>query len=135
MRISDVEKLTGYSRHTLRFYEKSGLISAPLRSQSNYRRYNQACVDELLFIRQCQQMGFQLQEINGLLHMRRRSDLNCAQGAELLEQKLQEVQQRITQLQQLQDLLFNEQQRLLHSALQHGQTLPAALQVKIKKAP
>ncbi|MCP5162179.1 MAG: MerR family transcriptional regulator [Hahellaceae bacterium] len=133
MRISEVEKVTGYSRHTLRFYESSGLIKPPRRTASNYRDYDQQTVQELLLIRQCQEMGFQLQEIHDFLVMRRESGLSCAKGAELLEQKLEEVADRIRQLKKLEKLLKSEQLRLLQSACEHGQVIPEKLQAKMPK--
>ena len=37
--IQDVSKKTGLSAHTLRYYEKEGLITGVERSQRGYRQY------------------------------------------------------------------------------------------------
>ena len=41
MKISDLAKCSGISAHTLRYYEKTGLLRASQRSESNYRIYSQ----------------------------------------------------------------------------------------------
>ena len=63
MRVADVERASGLSRHTLRFYEARGLIAAPQRAANNYRIYPPQVLEQLAFIRETQGMGFSLEEI------------------------------------------------------------------------
>ncbi len=62
MRIGELEKRSGASRHTLCYYESLGLISA-LRRDNNYREYSLQTLHDLGFIQQAQSMGFSLGEI------------------------------------------------------------------------
>lgn len=128
MQITDVEKHSGLSRHTLRFYEAEGMIEPPRRLANNYRDYSPRVLEELAFIRSAQQMGFALAEIRSMLHLQRESQLDCAQGAQLVTEKLREVEARMKSLRQLQRYLKAEQLRLANSAVAHGLTLPPALQ-------
>jgi DNA-binding transcriptional MerR regulator len=128
MRITEVEQQSGLSRHTLRYYEAEGLIDAPPRLANNYRDYSPRVVEELAFIRSAQQMGFALAEIRSMLHLKRTSKLDCAQGAQLVTEKLREVEARMKSLRQLQRYLKAEQLRLANSALAHGLALSPALQ-------
>ncbi len=66
MRIGELEKRSGASRHTLRYYESLGLISA-LRRDNNYREYSPQTLGDLGFIQQAQSMGFSLGEIGEIL--------------------------------------------------------------------
>jgi len=127
MRITEVEQQSGLSRHTLRYYEAEGLIDAPRRLANNYRDYSPRVVEELAFIRSAQQMGFALAEIRSMLHLKRTSKLDCAQGAQLVTEKLREVEARMKSLRQLQRYLKAEQLRLASSAMAHGLALPPAL--------
>jgi MerR family transcriptional regulator, copper efflux regulator len=115
MRIGELEKRSGASRHTLRYYETLGLISAQ-RRENNYREYSQQTLNDLGFIQQAQGMGFSLGEISEILKARREQQLDCAQGAELVSRKLVEVEQKLADLQQLRNFLRSEKQRLENSA-------------------
>lgn len=115
MRIGELEKHSGASRHTLRYYESLGLIRAQ-RQANNYRAYSQQTLSDLGFIQQAQNMGFSLGEIGEILQARREQQLDCAQGALLVTRKLIEVEKKITDLHQLRDFLRSEKQRLEASA-------------------
>lgn len=118
MRIGELEKRSGASRHTLRYYERLGLIKAQ-RSDNNYREYNQQTLDDLSFIQQAQSMSFSLAEIEEILKARREQQLDCAGGAALVSRKLAEVEQKIAKLQQLSGFLRSEKLRLEASAAEH----------------
>ncbi len=120
MRIGELQARSGASRDTLRYYERIGLIAARRQAGNNYREYGEHTLDELAFIRQAQAMGFTLVEIGELLQARRSRTLDCARGAELLADKLAEVEQRLTELTRLRDFLQGECQRLLASAAQQA---------------
>ncbi|TXH91420.1 MAG: MerR family transcriptional regulator [Pseudomonas sp.] len=111
MRIGELEQRSGVSRHTLRYYESMGLISA-LRRANNYREYSPQTLSDLDFIRQAQSMGFALGEIGDILKANREQQLDCAQGATLVGRKLAEVEQKIADLQQLRAFLHSEKLRL-----------------------
>jgi MerR family copper efflux transcriptional regulator len=52
---------------TIRFYEKEGLLPAPMRSPSGYRQYSDADLSRLKFIAAAKNLGFTLQETAELL--------------------------------------------------------------------
>ena len=51
MKISDLAARSGISAHTLRYYEKTGLLSASGRSENNYRSYSQDDLTTAKFIK------------------------------------------------------------------------------------
>ena len=63
MNISTLEKRTGLSRDTIRFYEKEGIITAPKRSDNGYRIYTELHVKQLSFVSNGKAIGFSLSEI------------------------------------------------------------------------
>jgi len=119
MRIGELEKHSGASRHTLRYYERLGLISVQ-RHGNNYRAYSPQTLSDLRFIQQAQRMGFSLGEIGDILKAKREQQLDCAQGAALVSRKLIEVEQKMADLHQLQEFLRSEQRRLLASAAEQA---------------
>jgi DNA-binding transcriptional MerR regulator len=65
--ISDLASVTGLSRYTLNFYLKLGLINESGRTESNYRFFDQAVVDQLHHIIRLRQAGYTLKQIKDFL--------------------------------------------------------------------
>ena len=65
-----VAKLAEVNIHTVRYYEKRGLLPKPTRSSAGYRQYSQKHVAHICFIRRAQELGFALEEIRDLLDLR-----------------------------------------------------------------
>ena len=98
MKISELAKRTGVSAHTLRYYEKTGLLTASMRSKSNYRLYS---ADDLLavqFIKRCKNSGFSLQETASLLNIKddKRQHV-CAEAKAITANKIKEITEQIEQ--------------------------------------
>jgi MerR family copper efflux transcriptional regulator len=65
--IGDVAERAGLTAPTIRYYESIGLLAAAPRSSTGYRRYGDATVAELQFIKKAQALGFSLEEIREIL--------------------------------------------------------------------
>jgi DNA-binding transcriptional MerR regulator len=63
MLIGELEKASGLGRDTIRFYEKRGLITPPLRRDNGYRDYTELTLAELRFVRRARELEFSLDEI------------------------------------------------------------------------
>ena len=106
MKISEVAAKTGLSTHTLRFYEKHGLISASQRSESGYRLYSESDRRKAEFIRTARNVGFSLDDIAVLLSIRLdKSSHTCEEVTEITRRKLDEVNARIRELTTMRDTL------------------------------
>ena len=66
MNIGEAAKATGVSAKMIRYYEDTGLIRAPHRTQSGYRTYGDNDL-AVLFIRRARDLGFPVKEISTLL--------------------------------------------------------------------
>lgn len=64
--IGELAARTGLSVSAIRFYEARGLV-APLRTGGNQRRFLRSDIRRLSFIRIAQQLGFTIEEIEGVL--------------------------------------------------------------------
>ncbi|WP_320823748.1 Zn(2+)-responsive transcriptional regulator [Reinekea sp.] len=101
MKIGELAKQSGLSTHTLRFYEKSGLLRASTRTDSNYRVYSRGDLDTAVFIKRARAIGFGLDEVALFLSIR--SDLSahvCAEAKSLADRKIVEVEQKMAELAQ-----------------------------------
>lgn len=116
MRIAELEQRTGINRHTLRYYEKEGLLLEVVRGENNYRDYPEKAVERVAMVSQLKDLGFSLREIRDLLNALRSDSIDCEQGARLMAEKKQAVDQRIRELRQVSRMLGAEQQRLEASA-------------------
>jgi MerR family mercuric resistance operon transcriptional regulator len=87
---------------TIRYYERRGLIERPDKPASGYRKYSDEVLHRLLFIRRAQTLGFKLDEIENLLFL---SVGHCTEIQSIAEHKLDQVTNKIKDLQKLENVL------------------------------
>lgn len=63
LQIGQLAKRAGASIHTIRYYEKLGLLEGPSRSGGGFRLYGQDTVERLHFIQKAKEFGLTLEEI------------------------------------------------------------------------
>lgn len=100
MLIGVLSQRTGFSRDTIRFYEKHGLIGIPrgARRQNNYKEYPEEILERLLTIKRIKAMGFTLRETAGVLELLDSDSANCNNVAYHIEHKLMAIEARIADL-------------------------------------
>ena len=81
--ISEFAKITGISQHTLRYYEKEGLIE-PQRDEHNYRLFDAEDFDWAIFINKLKKTGISLKEIKRYTELRKIGDATITERKELL---------------------------------------------------
>ena len=102
MKIGELSKRSGLSAHTLRFYEKQGLIQASNRSESNYRIYSSGDLATAKFIKRSRDMGFSLEEVEVFLSIRADKPAHiCRDAKDIAQQKIKDVQVKIEEMQQV----------------------------------
>ncbi len=84
---------------TIRFYQRKGLLPQPERAYGRIRRYEEANVARVRFIKSAQRLGFSLDEIAGLLKLEDGTHCDEARGA--AEQKLRDVRAKLADLQRM----------------------------------
>lgn len=98
MLIGELARETDVTTKTLRFYEAEGLLHEPDRLPNGYRDYRPGTIDRVMFIRQAQSAGLTLAQIHEILAIRDRGEVPCGHVAELIDQRLREVDRRIAEL-------------------------------------
>lgn len=101
MEIRELEVRTGATAKTIRYYEQVGVLPPPRRKPNGYREYDENDVERLKFVLGARQLDFSLDDIAEILALRDRREAPCRFVLNLLEQKAQEIAQRIEELKRL----------------------------------
>jgi len=89
-------KAAGVNVETIRFYQRKGLLPEPDRQYGRIRRYRDADVTRLMFIKSAQRLGFSLEEVGQLLKLE--DGTHCGEAAELASLRLLDVRERLANL-------------------------------------
>ena len=99
--IGTLAKRTGTKVQTIRYYEQIGLMPEPGRTEGGQRRYGDAELDRLSFIRHSRQLGFSLEAIRELLDLSDTPDRSCADVDAIAQKQLRQVGARLVRLEAL----------------------------------
>lgn len=113
MKIGELAHRTNTLVETIRYYERVGLLSAPVRSSSNYRIYSEAHTERLSFIRHCRGLDMTLDEIRVLLQFKDAPTESCRDVNNLLDEHIRHVAQRVRELRLLEKQLTSLRQACL----------------------
>ncbi|OKK19824.1 hypothetical protein AMK16_15000 [Streptomyces sp. CB00455] len=96
--ISEVEARTGLTQHTLRWYERIGLMPHVDRSHSGQRRFTDKDLDWLAFVGKLRTTGMSVADMVRYAELVREGDHTVGERRALLERTRREVRTRITEL-------------------------------------
>src|ERR1051326_5941745 len=96
--IGEVAKQARVRIATLRYYERTGLVAHPPRSESNYRLYPPETVQRVQFIKRAQELGFSLKEIMELLALRATPETPCVDIRSRAVDKITAIEEKIQTL-------------------------------------
>ena len=108
--IGSLAKKTGTKVQTIRYYEQIGLMPEPGRTEGGQRRYEDAELDRLSFIRHSRQLGFSLDAIRELLDLSDHPEKSCDEADAIARRQLKQVEQRMARLKALR----TELKRMVH---------------------
>jgi DNA-binding transcriptional MerR regulator len=100
--IGQLAKQAGYAVQTVRYFEETGLMPHPPRTEGGQRRYGQQHLDRLLFIRHARDLGFEVEDIRSLLALAADPNQSCAAVDQIARQHLVAIDEKIARLQSLQ---------------------------------
>ena len=101
--IGALARQVGGNVETIRYYQRRGLIGEPRRPPGGIRRYGEAYAERLRFIRQAQELGFNLEEVKELLALE--DGQHCREAERLGAIKLAAVRERLGQLRRVERAL------------------------------
>lgn len=109
MLINELSKKTGVSTHTIRFYEKSGLIEGK-RNESirsnNYFHYDEVAVEKLEFISDAKLVGFTIKEIGQIIDAWYNKKFTKKQKLKILDDKLVALEQKMKEIKEMKKQLL-----------------------------
>lgn len=101
--IGELAKQAGVNVETIRFYQRRGLLEEPQKPLGGIRRYSQAHVRRIRFVREAQELGFSLDEVAELLALE--DGRHCREAERIGSKKLATVRERLAQLKRVEKVL------------------------------
>jgi Cu(I)-responsive transcriptional regulator len=98
LKIGELAKATGTKVETIRYYEQTGLLPEPGRTQGNYRSYGGGHLARLSFIRRARDLGFGIEQVRALLDLSDDRSRDCATVDRIATEHLREVDRKIADL-------------------------------------
>ena len=108
--ISQLAEKLSVSAHTLRFYEKEGLLPSIQRDQSGNRLFSQADAEWLELLRCLKNTGMPLKEIKQFVEWLEQGDRSIKQRLALFQAQVEKVEQQIAELQRHLEILKYKRQ-------------------------
>jgi len=105
MLVTDIAKRASVSAHTVRYYERIGLLNATRDQGNRYRSFGVAAVERLRFVQQAKRLGFSLAEIRKILDTCDAGASPCPLVREIVRVRIVENAAHIRELERLQGRL------------------------------
>lgn len=118
MLINELSKRTGVSAHTIRFYEKSGLIEGKRDEavkSNNYYHYDEETVEKLEFISDAKSVGFSIKEIGQIIDAWYNKKYTKKQKLEILDGKLISLEQKMREIKEMKKQILQFKEDVLNN--------------------
>ena len=101
MNIGEAARTAGVTAKMIRYYESIGLIGTVHRSDTGYRKYTEADVHTLRFIKRSRDLGFSIERIKTLLTLWQDKTRKSGDVKKLARQYIAELDRDIEKLQSI----------------------------------
>ncbi|OAX48348.1 MerR family transcriptional regulator [Paenibacillus sp. AD87] len=135
MKIQELADLMNLTPHTIRFYEKEGLLDSRhiQREKNNYRNYSDEAIERLRLIKKFQGIGCSLAELKTILQDH---DTNARTNQEVIEWILQKINEIERKKEEYDHMLVTlnwmlTYRKLLNEDPQQAESMMAELRLKI----
>jgi MerR family copper efflux transcriptional regulator len=107
MKIQDLAEKTGLTVHTIRFYEKEGLLDNRhvQREENNYRNYSDKAIERLKLVMKFKSLGCSLAELKEVLQDHDTNTRTNQQVIEWINQKISEIERKKDEYDQILETL------------------------------
>lgn len=107
--IHQISNISGLSVHTLRYYEKIGLLNRVDRDVNGYRQYTESDISWINFLIRLRVTGMPVSEMKHFSDLRSQGDSTISLRRELLENHQKSV---LEQIKDLQNNLFKIEEKI-----------------------
>ncbi len=104
--IQEVAQATGLSAHTLRYYERIGLIHPIDREQNTHRRYTSDDVGWIDFLTKLRATGMSIRDMQKYAELQRRGDETLPERVEMLKSLRDKVETHMDELNEHLKLIY-----------------------------
>ena len=116
MLINELSKISGVTAHTIRYYEKYGLIKG-IRNEkvksNNYFHYSDDDAYKLNLIKEAKSIGFTLNEIKNILDAWFNKEFSIEHKVAILDEKQIQIDEKIKQLKEVKKLIAHLKNEVL----------------------
>jgi DNA-binding transcriptional MerR regulator len=105
MKVAQLAKSAGVTPDTVRYYSRIGLLCPARSPQNGYKAFSGGDLSRLRFIRQAQELGLTLKEVRAVLKEAEAGASPCPLVRELVARHLDELRQKIAELNRLEERL------------------------------
>lgn len=101
--IGGFDESAGVNVETIGFYQRKGLLPQPDRPYGSIRRYGEADVARVRFVKSAQSLGFSLDEVSSLLALD--DGTHCDEARQVAQEKLTNVRAKLVDLHRIESVL------------------------------
>jgi len=105
MNIGLASERSGIPAKTIRYYESIGLVPPAIRTDGNYRDYDDSAVRILQFLKRARAFGFTIDDCRELLSLYRDRNRSSADVKAIARHRIEEIEAKILELKALRDTL------------------------------
>lgn len=96
--IGELSRRTKVKVPTIRYYEETGLMEPPERTEGNQRRYDAGGLERLSFIKHARDLGFSIDAIAALFELQSHPGRSCREATDIAMAQLSDVRAKIKRL-------------------------------------
>lgn len=104
--IQQVAEITGLSVHTLRYYERIGLIHPINRADNSHRRYSQDDIGWIEFLNKLRATGMPIQQMQRYAELQRQGDASLPERIQMLRELKEDAEAHISEIQEHLKLIY-----------------------------
>lgn len=105
LRIGEAAEQAGLAPSAIRYYENTGVLPEPERSDSGYRGYDLADVELLRFVGRLRNLEFPLSDVREIVALRSEGKAPCQKVRTTISREVAAIESRIADLQRLESEL------------------------------
>lgn len=98
--IQELANETGVTAHTLRYYERIGLVTSVPRTESGHRQYGISHFDKVQFIRRLRSTGMPIRQVLRYFELVEKGDSTVLERLQIMEAHKEAIEANISELEQ-----------------------------------
>jgi DNA-binding transcriptional MerR regulator len=103
VKANEIARATGVSVHTIRYYQRIGLLAPSRDARNGYHHFSSSDGHAVQFIKRAQSVGLTLDEIRMIFERAKHRRTACPEVREMVRQRLSEVERRLHEWTELRD--------------------------------